>query len=141
VAAIALVGGGVVAGRQSVVPVVAVPTPTPSATATATAVAGTFTVAATDATTGAQLSARVVPAAGWVRVTAQVKGIAAGQRCRVIVVAKDGRREIAGSWLVSEAGAANGTTLDGSAIVPPDQVGAVVVENENGAQFVSAVRA
>jgi predicted anti-sigma-YlaC factor YlaD len=140
VAAIALLGGGVLAGRQSVdLPPVAVPTVT--ATATSTTLPGTFTVDATDATTGAQLSARVVPAAGWVRVNAQVKGIAAGQRCRVVVVAKDGRREVAGSWLVSPAGAANGTTLDGSAIVAPDQVASIAVENEEGAQFVSAVRA
>ena len=108
---------------------------------TVTTVPGTFTLAATDSTTGAQLSARVVPAAGWVRVNVQVKGIVAGQRCRVVVVAKDGHREIAGSWLVSAAGEASGTTLDGAAIVPPDQVASVVIENENGAQFVSAVRA
>ena len=50
-------------------------------------------------------------------------------------------REIAGSWLVSAAGAASGTTLDGAAIVPPDQVASVVIENENGAQYVTAVRA
>ena len=139
VAALALLAGGVFAGRQSVEPVVAVPTPTP--TATSTTVAGTFTVAAQDPTTGAQLSARVVPAAGWVRVNVQVKGIGEGQRCRIVVVAKDGHREIAGSWLVSAAGAASGTTLDGAAIVPPDQVASVVIENENGAQFVTAVRA
>jgi anti-sigma factor RsiW len=139
VAALAVAAGGVLAGRQSVEPVVAVPTPTPSATSTT--VAGTFTVAATDASTGARLSARVVPAAGWVRVNAQVSGIAAGQRCRVVVVAKDGHREVAGSWLVSPAGAANGTTLDGSALVAPDQVAAVAIENEDGAQFVTAVRA
>ena len=139
VAALALVGGGVLAGRQSVEPVVAVPTPTP--TPTSTTVAGTFTVAATDAGSGAQLSARVVPAAGWVRVNAQVKGIAAGQRCRVVVVAKDGHRETAGSWLVSPAGAASGTTLDGSALVAPDQVAAVVIENETGTTFVTAARA
>jgi RNA polymerase sigma-70 factor (ECF subfamily) len=105
---------------------------------TAAPVAGTRTVAATDAGTGARVSAQVVPAAGWVRVSATVTGIPAGQECRLVVVGAAGERQIAGSWLVSAKGAQNGTALNGSALVDPAQVSAVLVENFDGHQFVSA---
>jgi anti-sigma factor RsiW len=134
-AAAALVGAGVLIGRDAEPDVVAGP---PTASSLPTPVEGTRFVSATDPTTGARLTARVEPAAGWVRVNAAVTGVPAGERCRLIVVATDGTREVAGSWLVSEAGAQSGTTLDGSALVAPDDVAAVVVENVEGRQFVSA---
>jgi anti-sigma factor RsiW len=87
---------------------------------------------------GAVLTATVTPAAGWVRLTATVQGVPAGERCELVVVAEDGTREVAGSWLVSPAGERAGTTLDGSAVVPPDQVTAVLVVNEAGREFVVA---
>jgi len=54
------------------------------------------------------------------------------------VVAKDGSRTEAGSWLVSPAGAEQGTHLDGSALVAPDQVGSVAVVTDAGQVLVSA---
>ena len=54
-----------------------------------------------------------------------------------MVVAKDGTQRVAGSWLVSPAGEANGTTLNGSALVAPDQVASVQVTNLSGQTFVS----
>lgn len=51
------------------------------------------------------LTRAVVPAVGWVRVNAAVTGIPAGQQCRLIVLGRDGSRQLAGSWLVSTAGA------------------------------------
>jgi anti-sigma factor RsiW len=131
VVAVALIGAGAVAGRQSApAPVASGPTSTP--------VAGTRTATATDAATGARVSAQVVPAAGWVRVSAEVTGIPVGQRCRIVVVGAAGERQIAGSWVVSEKGAQNGTALTGSALIDPAQVSAVLVENFDGRQFVSA---
>jgi hypothetical protein len=53
------------------------------------------------------------------------------------VVSKDGNRQLAGSWLVSERAAHEGTTLDGSALVTPSQVAAVEVDNFDGNKFVS----
>lgn len=131
VVAVALIGAGAVAGRQSApAPVASGPTSTP--------IAGTRTVAATDAGTGARVSAQVVPAAGWVRVAATVTGIPAGQKCRIVVVGAGGERQTAGSWVVSAKGAQDGTTLNGSALIDPAQVSAVLVENFDGRQFVSA---
>ncbi len=130
VVAVALIGAGAVAGRQSApAPVAGGPTSTP--------IAGTRTVAATDAGTGARVSAQVVPAAGWVRVSATVTGIPAGQKCRIVVVGAAGERQTAGSWVVSAKGAQDGTTLNGSALIDPAQVSAVLVENLDGRRFVS----
>lgn len=131
VAAVLLIGAGAVAGRQSA------PAPTASA-ATSTPVPGTRTASATDASTGAGLSVDVVPAAGWVRVSARVTGVPSGQRCRLVVVGAAGQRETAGSWLVSAQAERNGSSLSGFALVAPAQVSAVVVENFAGRQFVSA---
>ena len=85
---------------------------------------------------GVSMAAVVTPAAGWVRLSANVKGIPANQRCRVVVLARDGHREVAASWLTSAKGETDGTQVDGAAIVPPDQVAGVAVENEAGEQFV-----
>jgi anti-sigma factor RsiW len=131
VAAVALavvLGGGVVVGRAMA--------PDPSVLAQPPA-PGTTILTGTGPG-GAELTASVVPAAGWVRLTATVDGVPAGQRCRLVVVARDGSRAVAGSWLVSAAGEHDGTTLHGSAIVAPDQVAAVLVENEAGREFVVA---
>ncbi|MFD4252598.1 anti-sigma factor [Amycolatopsis thermoflava] len=122
--AIALGAGGVVLGRTTAPPTVTAQEP------------GTRTVSGTDAVTGATMSVAVRPAAGWVRLTASVGGIPAGQKCRLVVVARDGSRVEAGSWLVSPAGERDGTALDGFALVAPAEVTAVVVENLDGRRFV-----
>ena len=134
VLAVVAIGGGALVGRstttqQTAQPAVSSTAPTPPS--------GTRVASFADPATGARLTVRVEPAAGWVRVSAAVAGIPAGQRCRLVVVAKDGRREIAGSWLVSAKGAREGTTLDGSALIAPADVAAVQVENFDGQRFVS----
>jgi hypothetical protein len=74
---------------------------------------------------------------GWVRLSATVGGIPAGEKCRLEVVGKDGSAVLAGSWLVSPAGEANGTTLNGSALIDPAQVASVRVVSTAGEQYVS----
>jgi RNA polymerase sigma-70 factor (ECF subfamily) len=127
VVAIAFVGGGVVVGRSTA----------PSVVAQAPAPAGTRTASATDAATGARMTVSVQPAAGWVRLDASVAGIPQGQKCRLYVVARDGTREEAGSWLVSEAGERSGTHLDAAALVAPTDVASIEVENFAGQKYVS----
>ncbi|SFK03900.1 anti-sigma factor family protein [Amycolatopsis sacchari] len=125
--AVALAGGGVALGR----------TTAPNGAAQAAAPAGTKTASATDAATGAKMSVSVQPAAGWVRLDASVAGIPRGQKCRLFVVSRDGTREEAGSWLVSEAGEHDGTKLSGAALVAPADVTAVEVENFAGQRYVT----
>jgi hypothetical protein len=136
-AAVVLVGGGVLAGRGSA-PAPTAGGPTTGPVVTSPAVPGTRPIAATDAVTGASITGQVVPAAGWVRVSADVSGIPAGQRCRLVVVGADGTRQVAGSWVVSPKAAADGTALQGFALVDPTQVRSVVVENFDGRRFVTA---
>ncbi|WP_327250710.1 zf-HC2 domain-containing protein [Streptomyces sp. NBC_01244] len=101
--------------------------------------AGTKVASATDAGTGARMTVQVTPAAKWVRVRAAVTGIPAGERCRIVVVSRDGTRTTAGGWVVGTAahGEGKGAALDGSAAVDPADVRAVLVENESGTAFVS----
>jgi hypothetical protein len=128
--AVALAGGAVL-GRTTA------PAPVAQPSATASVVPGTRVASATDTATGARINVTVTPAAGWVRLTAAVAGIRAGERCRLEVVGRNGETVLAGSWLVSPAGAVNGTTLNGSALIDPAQVAAVRVVNTAGRQFVT----
>lgn len=127
VVAVAFTGGGVVLGR----------TTGPAGTTQAEAPAGTRTASATDTATGAKMTVSVQPAAGWVRLNASVAGIPQGQKCRLYVVARDGTREEAGSWLVSEQGEQNGTELAGAALVAPADVASVEVQNFAGQKYVA----
>ena len=128
------IGGGVVLGRGTADTSV----PQAQGSPSASAVAGTRTVSATDAATRAELRATIVPAAGWIRVSATVKGIPAGEKCRLEVMGRDGQAILAGSWLVSPAGEADGTTLNGSALIDNAEVTAVRVVNTSGKEFVTA---
>ncbi|GAB3577137.1 zf-HC2 domain-containing protein [Amycolatopsis endophytica] len=122
--AIAVAAGGAVIGRTTAPSSVTAQEP------------GTRNVSATDAATGASMSVAVRPAAGWVRLSASVEGIPQGQKCRLVVFSRDGSRVEAGSWLVSAAGAREGTALDGFALVSPADVASVAVENLDGRRFV-----
>jgi hypothetical protein len=90
-----------------------------------------------DPATGASLDASVTPAKGWVRLSVKVSGVAQGERCKLIAVSKSGTREIAGSWVVSEAGAAQGTEVAGAAAVPLDDLAALEVVTFDGKPLVT----
>ncbi|MCG8922022.1 anti-sigma factor [Lentzea sp. CC55] len=132
VVAAVVLGAGVFVGKATSPDAnQALPTPTVAPDPTGTRLA-TFT----DPVTKASMTVKVVPAAGWVRTNMAISGIPEGEKCRIFVVAKDGSRQEAGSWVVSKKGAAEGTNLDGSALVDPEDVKSVVVENFAGKKFV-----
>jgi predicted anti-sigma-YlaC factor YlaD len=124
-AAAIVLGGGFAVGRGTAPDVAAVQ----QTTNPPVPPAGTRLGSATDPVTGARMTVQVRPAAGWVRVNASVAGVAEGEKCRLFVVAKDGSRQEAGSWLVSAAGEEDGTNLDGSALIAPEDVVAVEVRD------------
>jgi Putative zinc-finger len=127
-AAVALVlAGGVTLGRATA--------PEPVVVASAAPREGGVTLRG-DGPSGVTMAAMVSPAMGWVRVSTTVRGIPAGERCRLVVVARNGNRVLAASWLASAKGEVEGTQLDGAAIVAPDQVAGVAVENEAGEEYV-----
>ncbi|MFG2874497.1 anti-sigma factor family protein [Streptomyces sp. NPDC048337] len=119
---------------------VALPLPSPTVSATPSPPpAGIKKGSVTDPATGARLTVQMTPAARWVRVHAAVTGVPPGERCRLVVLAKDGTRTTAGGWVVGsqENGEGKGAALDGSAAVDPADVKAILVENEAGKAYVS----
>jgi hypothetical protein len=130
---VAALGGGILVGQQtgSTEPPLAVPAPQ-------TDVPGTKSVEGRDPTTGVQLAASVSPFAGWVRVNVAVKGVRAGEKCLLQVTTKDGQTVTAGSWQVSEKWESQGFSLDGSALVAPDDVKSVDIVTVDGRKLVSA---
>ncbi|MBL7260477.1 zf-HC2 domain-containing protein [Paractinoplanes lichenicola] len=130
-AAVIALAGGLYAGRTTA-------PETDAQTVAAASAAAPRVLTALDKTTGTAVNVTMTPAAGWVRLSATVAGVPAGSQCRLFVVASDGRREFAGSWLVSEAGASEGTTVDGSALVAPADVAAVQVETYAGQVLATA---
>jgi len=132
-------GAGILLGRQTApdVPAQALP-PTSATTAASTPVPGTRNIENTDTKTGARLVATVTPASGWVKVHLAVQGVRQGEKCKLFVVAKNGDRFESGSWIVSEKGEREGTGIDGSALVAPDDVASVEVVTLDGRKLVSA---
>ncbi len=137
VVALALVGGGFLAGRGTAPSTVAGPTTAVPTTAPTSLPPNARTGETTDPATGAAMSVRLLPQAGWVRVNATVKGAPQGAECLLRVTPRSGAPVVAGSWLVSELGSREGTTLDGSALVDPAQVASVDVVTTDGAPIVS----
>lgn len=121
-------GVGVLVGRGSA------PTKAPQQAAPA---ANIRRVTGADPATGARVDASVTPAKGWVRLSVKVEGVAQGQRCKLIAVSKTGVREVAGSWVVSEVGEAQGTDVAGAAAVPLDQLASLEVVTFDGDRLVA----
>jgi hypothetical protein len=131
VAAVAVVvagalGGGVVLGRAT------------APENTNQPVAGAKQVTASDAATGASMAATVEPRSGWTWVRVQVKGLKAGDQCEMVIVDKSGATWVAGSWLVSEKAAKDGSTFGGGVVIPPEQVRSVEVRTVQGKHVVTA---
>lgn len=132
---VAALGGGVLVGRQTSSSDTAAPLPIPTQP---TNVPGTKSAEGRDPTTGVQLAASVAPFQGWVKVEVNVKGVKAGEKCLLQVMTKDGQAVTAGSWQVSEKWESTGFTLDGSALVAPDDVKSVDIVTADGRKLVSA---
>jgi anti-sigma factor RsiW len=133
-------GAGILLGRQTAPDVTAegLPTPPPATSSAATPVPGTRNIEGSDARTGARLAATVTPAAGWVRVHLAVQGVREGEKCKMIVVSKNGDQVEAGSWVVSAKGEKDGTGIDGTALVAPDDVQSVQIVTLDGRKLVTA---
>ena len=128
VALVAAVSGGIVIGRETA-PVAGGPTTTVPDNARQATV--------TDPKTGATMAVTLEPKMGWVSLHADVSGIKAGLNCELRVVPRAGEPVLAGSWRVSKKGEAEGTPLDGTALVDPDVVKAVEVVTTDGKTMVT----
>lgn len=122
-----VLGGGVLIGRQSVdVPV-----------ATDTIPAGSKQVTATDAKTGAKMATTVEPRAGWSWINVNITGLTAGAVCEMLVTDKAGKVYVAGSWVVSEKSAREGSKFGGGVLLPIDQVKSVEIKTVQGDHVVT----
>ncbi|WUJ71237.1 zf-HC2 domain-containing protein [Kribbella soli] len=119
-------GGGVALGRS---------TAPPQATEPA---AGYKEVTTTDTTTGAKMATTVEPRTGWSWVQVQVTGLKAGDQCQLLVTDSAGKTWTAGSWVVSEKAAKNGSTFGGGVLVPLDKVHSVEIRTLQGRHVVTA---
>jgi anti-sigma factor RsiW len=124
-------GAGVVIGQGTATQSALPPAPT------AITAPGTREISAHDATTGATMTATIIPAQGWVRLRANVEGVKAGQRCQLVVVARGGERLVAGSWLVSSSAEAVGISVEGSALVEAGQIASLDIVTTPGGLLVS----
>jgi hypothetical protein len=131
VAVAVALGGGVLLGRETV------STPPVAQPPTSTLPSNARLAEATDPDTGTAMNIALEPRKGWVWVNANVKGLAEGLHCEMYVVSKDGDEILAGGWLVSAEGSANGTDLEGTALIPPDQVAAIEIRTQDGETMVS----
>jgi hypothetical protein len=125
IAAVAL-GGGVFIGQRTADPGVS-----------QSPVAGSKQVKATDSTTGATMATIVEPREGWSWVKVQVTGLEEGAECELVVTGKDGKTYVAGSWLVSEKAAREGSRFGGGVLLPIGEVASVEVRTAEGEHVVT----
>lgn len=78
-----------------------------------------------------EMTARLTPAQGWVRVNVTTSGIEPGRLCEIVVQDTDGGQRVAGSWEVAAPGVQPAPVIDGSAGVDPAEVSAVLVRDAN----------
>lgn len=124
----AALGGGVLIGRQTGGSVAGPYVSTPVAgVKQATGTAGSTTMAVT-----------VTPRTGWVWVEVRISGLKAGAECELRVTDAAGTSYVAGSWLVSEKAAREGSTFSGGVLVPIDRVTSVDLLTLDGDPVVSA---
>jgi anti-sigma factor RsiW len=126
VIAAAALGGGVLIGRQTVDQV-------PSQTT----VAGSKQATATETSTGVAMATTVEPRAGWSWVNVRITGLKAGAECEMVVTDADGETHVAGSWVVTEEAAREGSKFGGGVLVPIDQVASVEVKTAQGEHVVT----
>ena len=81
-------------------------------------------------------AAVVTPAAGWVRIALTATGLPPGERCSVVVIARDGTEATAATWVVPQAGG-QGTTINGSASVPDNDIATIAIRDQAGTPLVS----
>ncbi|MGW4213148.1 anti-sigma factor family protein [Lentzea sp. NPDC004789] len=102
-----------------------------------TSVASTRTGEATAG--GIKMVAEIAPSSqDRYQVTADINGLPAAQKCKLVVVKQDGTKTEAFAWTSTEKGRVEGAKVRGMVSVPPDQVKSVAVENAEGKAFVVA---
>lgn len=107
-----------------------------SPTASASPTVGVRTVAATDEQTGVAMRV-MLEEVGWgTRLTLALDGVRPGERCRLVVIGRDGSRDVAASWHVTYDGTVG--RVDGATALSVAEMRRVVVETTSGKRLVGA---
>ncbi|GAA0614251.1 zf-HC2 domain-containing protein [Kribbella sandramycini] len=117
-------GGGVLIGRQTVEQADG---PVP----------GSVQVSATDAASGATMATTVEPRENWTWIRVRITGLKPGAECEMYVTDKAGKVWTAGSWVVTEQAAREGSRFGGGVLISPDQVKSVEIKTVQGAHVVT----
>ncbi|WBQ07659.1 anti-sigma factor family protein [Kribbella sp. CA-293567] len=120
-------GGGVLIGRQSV----------DIESASTAPPAGSKQATATDAATNVTMATTVEPRNGWAWVNVQLTNMKAGAVCEMLVTDRAGKVYVAGSWVISEKAAREGSRFSGGVLVPLDQVKSVEIKTVQGEHVVT----
>lgn len=113
------------------------PAPVPQASSSPSAPAGQV-LTGTDSATGVAATINLVPAGDWVRFAVKVKGVAPGERCRIIAISRNGTEQIAGSWVIgAKPPPASAPGVPGSAAIARADLKAVAIETEAGKRLVT----
>lgn len=88
-----------------------------------------------DPATGVRARVTVTGAAGGSRVALTLSGVPAGQHCRLLADARNGRQEVAASWVADYLGSAQ---VVGSVDLRPRDIARLVVQADDGRVLVTA---
>ena len=89
--------------------------------------------AAADAGTGVRAAVDVAPRPSGTALTLRLRGVTPGERCRLVVLGRDGRSEVAATWQATYLGTADVT---GSTAIPKADVAAIDVVTSAGRRLV-----
>lgn len=88
---------------------------------------------------GVRLVAEIAPSSqDRYLVTADVDGLPAAQKCKLVVIGTDGTKTEAFAWTTTEKQRVEGSTVRGMVSVSPDEVKSISIENTEGKAFVVA---
>ncbi|MDA8045164.1 MAG: hypothetical protein M0Z30_08010 [Actinomycetota bacterium] len=89
---------------------------------------------AADPATGVSVQVTLQPRPSGTAITLRITGVPDRANCVLLAVARDGRREVAGTWQASYAGAAS---MQGSTAIAEAQLARLVVDTSGGRQLVA----
>lgn len=132
-AVVVAAGGGLFLGRETA-PSTTVAGPTVTTESTP---ANAKIIEATNPENGSAMTVAIEPKKGWVWIHATATGLPEGEPCELIIIPKEGKAELAGSWMVSAEGAKE-STLEGMALIAPEEVESIVIKVRNGEDIIKA---
>jgi hypothetical protein len=83
------------------------------------------------------MATTVEPRVGWSWINVNITGLTVGAECEMLVTDRAGKTFVAGSWVVSEKAAREGSRFGGGVLLPIDQVKSVEIRTVQGEHVVT----